>query len=114
MINQRKNRKTVKKFKQKKSAVRTPVRYFTEEGYKSFYSRTVDQAGLRDKMVWRRLDGKKQLVVVERQLPTGVWDGFHEEAEGAQPLQLDGHAEHVYCMTILRSIHVIHPVHSIM
>lgn len=60
------------------------MRYFTEEGYLKFHGKSIADAGLKDKMVWRVLNGKKQQVLVVRQLPEGVFDGFHEEAEGAE------------------------------
>lgn len=84
MINARQNRKKVVKFKQTKQTVRTPLRYFTEAGYREFYGRTVDQDDKRKLMVMRKLQGKPQLVYIEKLLPNGVLDGFDEEEEGAR------------------------------
>ena len=80
----RANRKKVVKFKQSKQTTRTPLRYFTEDGYKEFYGRTVDQDDKRKLMVTRTIQGKNQLVYIEKLLPDGVLDAFDEEEEGAR------------------------------
>lgn len=72
------------KYRQSTQKVRTPLRYFTEDGYQQFYGRTVDQDDKRKHMVMRRLKGKNQLVYVEKLLPEGVLEGFDEEEEGAR------------------------------
>ena len=72
------------KYRQSTQKVRTPLRYFTEEGYQKFYGRTVDQDDKRKLMVMRRLKGKNQMVYVEKLLPEGVLEGFDEEEEGAR------------------------------
>jgi hypothetical protein len=80
----RMNRKTVVKYRQSTQKVRTPLRYFTEDGYLQFYGRTVDQDDKRKLMVVRKLKGKSQLVYIEKLLPEGVLEGFDEEEQGAR------------------------------
>ena len=80
---QKSTQKTIQ-YRQSTQKVRTPLRYFTEDGYQQFYGRTVDQDDKRKHMVMRRLKGKNHLVYVEKLLPEGVLEGFDEEEEGAR------------------------------